>query len=319
VGDFSLSSLLFAVDPVATLSNCLDLAHTMDFDFQGPQNSSPVQDNDDELKASRLNKLLISKRNELLKEIEVLEIQWNELQDDEHGLEEDNLILELLQDINEEEIEEIEEIEEVEEGTSYDRYSTKPITQWPVRLEYLKRFYPYLSIDNISSKLSLQQIGGRSLVIKTISFSIEHHSIFAFDLSIQLISKSNSYSIHDLKIEKKSMNKFNTVLNRLQKWYQQNKNINGFLYDLNRLYELIKERQMILQELTDLYTDGIKISMYRNEITIKGIIMIWDLLFDQSIQSIVSLSQYNDQFKDMVDRVGVKKGLEMIIEEYLND
>lgn len=289
---------------------------TMDiFGFQGAQNSSPVQDSEalQEIQLERQNDLLLKRRNELQREIEELELRWNSLQSTEEvEIEEDQIILELLQSVALTDKESI----VVENGFDDSQYSTKPLRQWDLRLEYLIKFYPYLTITSATSKLTLERFEDRPQVLKVLSFTINHGKVFIFEVTIWLRSTQNTYHIHALNITKQSRNKFNTLLTQIAEHYTKSKNINKFLYTVNLCYELVIKRQKLLHEIhDDHFSEPYKYSVQNNTLNIKNVTLIWDIIFDGEVKSLITVNPpYNDAFKEMVELYGVRKAMETLMD-----
>ncbi|CDR37429.1 CYFA0S01e10572g1_1 [Cyberlindnera fabianii] len=314
------------------------------------QYSSPVQETEKlkELRLERENKLLLQSRDQLLKEIKELERQWNEQQTlaDQEAAEEsdgeDEMIFDLL--MKKAKSDAVRKEQENDDSTTEEemidangqplvefdeeKFSTKPLKDWSLRKEYLKKFYPYLTITDVTSKLSLETDAKRkiSTLIKTISFEINHGDVFIFDVGVKLYSKNNGYHIWRLDIVKKSNNRFNTILLSMVEYFKESKNINEFLFSVNSLYELVIERQKTITELNEDYNNGKEdesddkvkaASIFNNEFRYRNLVVRWDLSFEKGeVYPLVSVNGgYNAVMVDMVDLYGVQRAIEMLIEE----
>lgn len=297
----------------------------MNFDFGDIQTSSPVQETErlKEFRLERENGLLLAKRNALQQEIEALELQWNQLQsqeeDNQKEIEEDMLIMELLQSAVNDDDDEVDIVERDTVEFDESRYSTKPSRQWSLRLEYMRKFYPYLTISNVQSMLKLVYIDNKSQVLKLLSFEINHGTVFAYSVVIRLQSTQNSYHIHDLQIQRTSNNKFNTLLMLISAHFTKTKNINEFLFTVNSCYELVIKRQGSLQVISEAHRtrDGTRISVHENQITIGTVTLVWDIMFDDAkVHSLITVNQqYNELFLEMMNLYGVTKAIDMLLEK----
>lgn len=303
------------------------------FNIEGVQSSSPVVETDrlKEIRLERENNTLLEKRNRLLREIEELELKWNSLNNDvsstESQKEEDELIMDLIKkasqtggnndDAPDDPPDELVEFDDF-------AYSTLPLRDWSIRHEYLRKFYPYIQVLSPHSTLTLHYIDAKPQVLKSLSFVIQHSTLFEFEVAILLRSKDNIYSVYDLKLTKTSNNRFNTLLISIADHFSQTKNINGFLYTLNVCFESITKRHSMFKELYQRYVSDdfeSRHSIYNNTVHLPPIQLTWDIVFDphDGLYSQLTVnSQFNSTFKEMLEFYGLKKSIALLLENIDN-
>lgn len=296
--------------------------------------SSPIQETDTlkELRLVELQKELLDKRNALKEDVTKLEAQWNEMRTNaevEENNEEDDMIFELLiQRANNDKSKPSDSVHEVVEPNDQaetnaeidlDRFSAKPSKDWDLRIEYLQKFYPDISITDHSSKVTLEYNDPnrprQSQQVKTIAFTLKYRkNLIRFDVQVKLIKLEKSYTLQDLIVNKTSNNKLNTLLTNISQFYSQTKNITEFLYTINTLYTNLQSRQRTFNELFQQYEQP-QSNIFQNQFTYKEIILLWDfVLQDGDIISLINVNEsYNDVFEDLVGQYGVLKALNMLI------
>ncbi len=291
--------------------------------------SSPIQETETlkELKLIELQKELLKQRNTLKEDVQRLEREWNDMRsnvDVDENNEEDDAIFELLiQKANEEEntIQNQPNTTTIDDNDAddLDNFSAKPSKNWDLRIEYLQKFYPDVSITNHSSKVSLEYNDPtnpkKSQFIKTIAFALGYtKNIIRLEVQVKLTKVDNIYKIHDLIISRKSNNRLNTILIIIIDHFSQTKNVNEFLYTINKLYKTLNNRQETLNNLNDKYGNP-KSNIYENEFKYKDISLLWDLIFENGeLKSLINVNDaYNDVFNDLTEHYGVQRGTEQLI------
>lgn len=295
--------------------------------------SSPIQETETlrELKLIDTQKALLKERNRLKEDVQKLESQWNEMRENvevQENNEEDDAIFELLiQKANEEQ-----KNQQEGEGTvafggnlsngvedDLDRFSAMPSKDWGLRTEYLQRFYPNVRITNHSSKVSLEYNDPlnpkKSQLLKTISFTLSYPKrVIRLDVQVKLIKIENIYKVYELLIEKDSSNKLNTVLIAISQYFSETKNVNAFLYTINKLYNNLVNRHEILTTLREIYgTD--QSNIFQNQFEYENISLSWDFVFKNgTIQTLINVNDvYNDVFKDLVEQYDVQGAIDLLI------
>lgn len=297
--------------------------------------SSPIQETDTlkELRLVELQKELLEKRNALKEDVVRLESQWNEMRSNvevEENNEEDDMIFELLiQRANDEQVKSSTMVQDTEttngstendETRDLDQYSAKPSKDWDLRIEYLQKFYPDISIINHSSKVALEYNDPdrprQAQLVKTIAFTLKYtRNVIRFDIQVKLIKSEDTYKVQDLIINKTSNNKLNTLLKNISDYYTETRNVNEFLYTVNNLYTNLQSRQQAFMELSQQY-EQTQSNLYQNQFTYKVLSLLWDFVLQEgNIVSLITVNEsYNDVFKELVNQYGVVKAVKTLIE-----
>ncbi|CCH43877.1 hypothetical protein BN7_3431 [Wickerhamomyces ciferrii] len=290
--------------------------------------SSPVQQTDTlksyELEVKREE--LLRKRNALKEEVSNLENQWNEMRNnlevEDINKEEDDLIWKLLIQRSEHTTKEENDAgnELINDAEDLDMFSAKPSKDWSLRIEYLKKFYPDLTITNQESKTSLTYSEGstRPNILKTISFDLSYpRKIIALDVKIHLIKLDNIFKTNHLDIIKRSNNKLNSIIIEIITYFTRSKNINGLLSTLNSLYTKLQTRQSTLQELNDELQQNTKINILQSQITHQQLVLHWDFIFKDG--TIITITNVNDSlntvFTDLLEQYSVKSAFLKLVEK----
>lgn len=312
-------------------------------DDDNAMSSSPVQTEETTL-LNKYNELL-ELRNELKTEVEQLEIQWNEKHTmemanmEKEKNEEQDLVLRLLLQAEQEEAnqgneeglvssdseesdgDEDEDLSGTEDDKKVQKqdlitfdpseYDARPLRDWTLRIAYLKKLYPFLSITEYDSRLSVNyQEEEPNKVLKIISFKISYDNLIIVRVKLDLDQnqeivqndKDNDeknqekvkeyYSLKQLSVEKVSNNSLNTTVNKLIQTHQsqKKKNINEFLYQLNHLYELILERFNLISALSQQFNhskkefNDILVEDFHYEFpnsSKKNLVIIWNLSYNR--------------------------------------
>ncbi|KAH3680784.1 hypothetical protein WICMUC_000135 [Wickerhamomyces mucosus] len=309
-------------------------------------NSSPVQD--ESIKLQNKYNDLLDIRNELKKELEKLEDEWNELnvmekKDIEKELkEEEELVYKILLKksepssnnddnlSNEYQIEDVSSDNEhiyTDTGSEDDQnkivfdpseYDVRPLRDWELRLEYLRKVYPYLAISNHSSKLTITYPNSKSVITKKIRFNISYDRYFKFQIILTLLQiEEEKYELSKLELERLSNNKFNSVLDQLLVYFRQNQNINEFLFTVNKLYGILINRAKIIEELHIHYKIDAKLDLYTETFSREGLLIIWNLIFDgREFKILINSNKSNEAMIKMVQIYGETTGLKKFISSF---
>lgn len=201
-------------------------------------------------------------------------------------------------------------------GDDLDAYDAKPLKDWSIRTEYLKKLYPSLDIDNISTEHHIEHNSGTPILVKIISFTVRYRKI-RLEIGIEIVLKKDAvldhvsnYTVDKLNLTRLSNNRYNTLVMELTEFYERNKNVNEFLFQANELYLKTVERLHLFQQLSEHYQLGPQggPSATSSTLTIDGrISILYDICFQNG--EIVSLLSVDNQHNNVLDQLVRQQGL----------
>lgn len=132
-----------------------------------------------------------------------------------------------------------------------------PSNNWDNRLDNVKKFYPYLDIESVSTTNSYVD---DETMVRTISFSVVCPLIFRVNVNVTIDPKSDS--IVKIEIDQKQLTTLQLLspsfYQVLTKNYIPNKKIDLVMYSLNSLSILIHKRVSLLFKLLKMFSSFVE-------------------------------------------------------------
>jgi len=186
---------------------------------------------------------LLKQRQRLRNDIEELTLKIHQIKQKQHHQRTQNLLSEfLLKNTNNF----AETNRNVDEDDVLNKLDVSPSSEWTQRIQLVKKFYPYLEVENISTVNRLDDLNNS--LFRIIRYTLV--SPLLFKLGIEIIVESRTDSISAITITQNNIAQFSPSFSRiLLSNYVPQRKIQLIMYGMNSLSKLVHKRVEIFYQL----------------------------------------------------------------------